>query len=440
MWLHSKKISKWLEESRTPVFVLWCMVAAFITYFSMYAFRKPFTVAKYDDLVFWGVGYKVILLFSQIGGYAISKFIGIKVISEMTPSRRAISILVLVGIAHLALLPYAVSPYWLKPVFLFCNGLPLGMVFGCVFAFLEGRRVTEVLAAGLCASFIMASGSVKSVGSALMTYYEVSQFWMPFLTGALFWPTLLLGVWMLEQIPKPTEEDMKSRFKRSPINAEERQSFFSKYRTGLIVLVLIVVMMTLFRSVRDDYAAEIWGGFGLKKPEVFAQSETIVAVVVLALSALVVLIRGNYRAFQIGMGIVAASFAGASFLTAMNWNRTSWAESSAFWFMVFLGISLYTPYVLFHTTIFERMLATVRQKANIGYLLYLGDCAGYMSTVILMIVVNVIFQKELNFVALLLWLAMIISPLSIIGSIWAVIYFGRKSSEQELQPLAQTER
>ena len=416
------------------------MLAAFTTYFSMYAFRKPFTVAQYEDLVFWGVGYKVILLFSQIGGYAISKFIGIKVISEMTPARRAASILILVGLAHLALLPYALSPYWLKPVFLFCNGLPLGMVFGCVFAFLEGRRVTEVLAAGLCASFIMASGSVKSVGSALMTYYEVSPFWMPFLTGALFWPSLLLGVWMLEQIPRPNEKDLRSRFQRSPINADERKSFFGSFRNGIVVLVLVVVMLTLFRSVRDDYAAEIWSGFGVEKPEIFAQSETLVAVVVLALSATVVLIRGNFRAFQVGMWIVAGSFAGATVLTALNWSQTSWTEFSAFWFMVALGISLYTPYVLFHTTIFERMLATVRQKANIGYLIYLGDFAGYMSTVILMIVVNVIFQKELNFVALLMWLAIIISPISIVGSLWVVNYFGVRSSERDNQTQVESDR
>jgi hypothetical protein len=76
------------------------MLAAFMTYFSTYAFRKPITVAHYEGLVFWEVGYKIILLFSQIGGYAISKFIGINAISEMTPTRRAISIVLLVGLAH----------------------------------------------------------------------------------------------------------------------------------------------------------------------------------------------------------------------------------------------------------------------------------------------------------------------------------------------------
>ena len=89
------------------------------------------------------------------------------------PHRRAAMILALIAVAHLVLLPYAIALYWLKPVFLFCNGLPLGMVFGCVFAFLEGRRVTEAMAASLCASFIMESGVVKAVGPILMQDYGV---------------------------------------------------------------------------------------------------------------------------------------------------------------------------------------------------------------------------------------------------------------------------
>ena len=38
------------------------------------------------------------------------------------------------------------------------------MVFGLVLGFLEGRRMNECMAAGLCASFILADGFTKSVG------------------------------------------------------------------------------------------------------------------------------------------------------------------------------------------------------------------------------------------------------------------------------------
>ena len=429
-------VSSWLKRSNSFVFVAWCAVAAFITYFSMYAFRKPFTVAQYEGIFLAGVGFKVILLFSQILGYAISKFVGIKVVSEMTPARRAWAIILLVGIAHLALLPYAIVPTWAKPVCLFLNGLPLGMIFGCVFAFLEGRRVTEALAAGLCASFILASGGVKTVGAMLMEYYGVSQFWMPFLTGAIFWPTLLLGVWMLEQIPVPDERDVQHRAPRTPINRKERLSFYKKYDLGFSWLIFIVVMLTLFRSVRDDYAAEIWTGFGVDKPEIFAQSETIVAAVIVLISAVVVLIRRNYAAFLSGMALIAGGFVLAMITTLSYWNKTDWTQESAFQFMVLIGICLYVPYVLFHTTVFERLLALLRDKSNVGYLMYLGDFAGYISTVILMGIVSVVAKENIDFVGLLMWLAIIICPMSIVGSVFVVFYFREKQNHDDEVPLS----
>ncbi|WP_417386220.1 DUF5690 family protein [Gimesia sp.] len=439
MRFQSAYISTRLEQSNRGVLTAWSVVAAFTTYFCMYAFRKPFTVAQYEDLVFWGIGYKVILLFAQVSGYALSKLIGIKVISEMTPHRRAAMILTLIAIAHLALLPYAIAPYWLKPVFLFCNGLPLGMVFGCVFAFLEGRRVTEAMAAGLCASFIMASGTVKSAGAILMQSYGVSEFWMPFLTGALFWLPLLAGVWMLEQIPPPSELDETARSKRSPFNGTERRQFYSRNALGLSVLILLMVLLTIFRSVRDDYAAEIWSGFGVEKPQIFAQSEFVVAIVVIALSAVVVFIGANYRAFLTGMIMVGLGFGCALATTLSYWGTIAWTEAAAFQFMVLIGISLYVPYVLFHTTIYERVIAMIRDKSNVGYLLYLGDFAGYISTVILMVIVNLIFQKNLDFVALLFWLALIISPLSIAGTLVVIWYFRQKQTVSETGPLLEQE-
>lgn len=431
MLFHSRFVSARLAQATPAVLTAWCVMAAFTTYFSMYAFRKPFTVAQYENLMFWGVGYKIVLLFSQVGGYAISKFIGIKVISEMKPDRRAMTILTLVAVAHLALLPYAVAPNWLKPVFLFCNGLPLGMVFGCVFAYLEGRRITEAVTAGLCASFIMASGTVKTVGAMLMTYQGVSQFWMPFATGLLFWVPLLVGVWMLQQIPPPNPLDVIARSPRSPFYGSERRQFFGRYWFGFLVLILLMVLLTIFRSVRDDYAAEIWTGFGVEKPEIFAQSETLVAIVVVALSAVVVFVRANYRAFVVAMSLVAAGFLCALGTTCYYWETTSWTEHTAFQFMVLIGISLYVPYVLFHTTIYERVTAMLRDKSNAGYLLYLGDFAGYMSTVMLMVVFNVVFERQLNFVGLLFWLAMIISLLAIVGSLVAVLYFRRRQPAHE---------
>ena len=145
-WLRDR-----LANANPTVFSAYCIIAAFGTYFCMYAFRKPFTAATYDDQVWLGIGFKTILVASQVTGYTLSKFLGIKVVSEMPAKYRAISILGLIAVAEVALFLFAVTPVPWNFVWLFVNGLPLGMVFGLVLGFLEGRRVTESLSAGLCA-------------------------------------------------------------------------------------------------------------------------------------------------------------------------------------------------------------------------------------------------------------------------------------------------
>ena len=107
----------------------------------MYVFRVPFKVSKFDDPV-WPAGYKIVLVNSQLLGYIISKFLGIKIIAELTRQWRIIGIILLIAIAEAALLAFALVPTPFKFVCLFVNGLPLGMVFGMVLAFLEGRQVT----------------------------------------------------------------------------------------------------------------------------------------------------------------------------------------------------------------------------------------------------------------------------------------------------------
>ncbi len=66
-------------------------------------------------------------------------------------------------------------------VFMFGNGLPLGVIEGLVFGFLgRGRRVTELMGAILVTSFIFASGLAKTVGKWLMLSAGISEWWIPY--------------------------------------------------------------------------------------------------------------------------------------------------------------------------------------------------------------------------------------------------------------------
>ena len=108
--IHRGPITAWLSRTNPTAFSIYCVIAAFGTYFCMYAFRKPFTAATYENEIWLGVSFKTILVASQVGGYTLSKFIGIKVVSEMPARYRAVSILGLIGVAEVALLLFAVTP------------------------------------------------------------------------------------------------------------------------------------------------------------------------------------------------------------------------------------------------------------------------------------------------------------------------------------------
>ena len=109
--LHRKSsLTDKLAKAGPRSFSAYCIVAAFATYFSMYAFRKPFTAGTFEGTMLLGIGYKTVLVGAQVIGYTISKFLGIKFVSEMLAHRRAAAILVLIGIAEMALLLFALTP------------------------------------------------------------------------------------------------------------------------------------------------------------------------------------------------------------------------------------------------------------------------------------------------------------------------------------------
>ncbi|MEO6037528.1 MAG: DUF5690 family protein, partial [Saprospiraceae bacterium] len=277
---------------------LWAGLAAFATYFCMYAFRKPFTTATFEGLVLWGIQYKIVLIVAQVLGYTVSKFVGIKFISELQPGRRIVSLLFLLGFAEASLVGFALTPLPYNFVFLLLNGLPLGMVFGIVFSFLEGRRLTELLSVGLSVSIIFASGVVKSVGKTLLDDWHITVWWMPAIAGALFVPGLLISVWMLSRIPPPTADDVAARTVRLPMTGADRKALFLRYAPGLSLLVIVYIVLTAFRDLRDNFAVEIWTALGYGgQPGMLTTSELVISLLILVIIAACSFLRNNALAF-----------------------------------------------------------------------------------------------------------------------------------------------
>ena len=415
------RLQRGLARANPVVFSAVAGLAGFCAYFSMYAFRKPFTAATFTAVPGWtfALDYKIALVLAQAAGYALSKMIGVKVISELDPARRDGAILGLIGLSWLALVGFALIPAPWNVAMLFLNGLPLGMIWGLVFGYMEGRRTSEVLSAILCSSFILSSGVVKSVGAWLMVAVHVDRFWMPAATGMIFLPMLLASVWLLGQLPGPDAGDVAQRVRRAPMTRAERSAFLRAYAPGLALLIFAYVLLTAFRDFRDNFAAEIWTALGYGgEAGIFTASELPVAAIALIATAAVIVVRDNRRALMVIHGLIGAGFAvlglatlafQAHLIAPLPW-------------MILAGAGLYMAYTPFNAVLFDRMIAFSGRVATAGFLIYVADASGYLGSFVLLLWRN-FGAVNLNWLQFAILSAYATSAVGVACTLIAAIYF-----------------
>ncbi|CAN5505973.1 DUF5690 family protein [soil metagenome] len=420
-----------LEKAPVWALSVYAALTSFGVYFCMYAFRKPFTAAGFEGIEYWNINYKVWLVTAQVIGYMLSKFYGIRFISSMTGEKRGVTIIKLIITAWCALLLFAIIPAPYNIIFILLNGFPLGMVWGLVFSFIEGRKTTEFMGAVLCSSFIFSSGVVKTVGKSILLYWHTSEMSMPFIAGALFFLPMILFTWLLNHVPPPTEEDIALRGKRPPMSKEERKAFLAMFMPGIVIIVITYVLITILRDFRDNFANELYKELGFENnATIFTTTEIPVAVTVLLCMSLLILVKNNFKAFMINHYIVMGGYALALISTLLFMGQYI---DPIVW-MTMIGIGLYLSYVPFNALYFERMIATYKVKSNIGFLMYIADAFGYLGSV------AILFAKEfigvqLSWTNFFTDAVLIISVIGIAGTAVAAVYFKRKFlSVQSIAP------
>ncbi len=380
--LHSESFARRMATASPAVFVAVAGLFSFVAYCCIYAFRKPFSAGTYADLALWGIQFKIVLVTAQVAGYALSKFIGIRIISSMTPERRSAYLIGLVGIAMVSLLGFAVTPFPWNAAWMFVNGMPLGMAWGLIFSYLEGRRVTEALAAMLCANFIISSGFVKTTGKWLLNAHGVSEMWMPFTVAVIFLPALLVCIWVLAHLPPPSEADKAQRTPRISMTAQDRKALFLRYAPGLVLLIACYLVLTIVRDVRDNFAVEIWDELGFKgQASILTTAEIPVAIFSLLSVGAMMFVKDNFKALWLNHGLAVF---GALLLFGSTFLFQRGLISPVIW-MVSSGFGLFLPYILFNGVLFDRLMASFRERGNAGFLMYLADSIGYLGSVAVLI-------------------------------------------------------
>lgn len=411
-----------LRESNYTLLSVYTALAAFSTYSCMYAFRKPFAVATFQGYTFCGIDYKIWLIIVQLIGYTTSKYYGIKFISEMKGHKRALYILIFIAIAWVSLLLFALTPRPFNIFFLFTDGFPLGMIWGLVFSYLEGKRSTDFMGAVLCTSFIFSSGFVKSVGDFTMLYWHISEFWMPFVTGSIFIIPLVISVFLLEQIPPPDAKDEQMRTIRAPMNKVERKKFIRTFWLGLIFLIAIYVLLTVIRDLRDNFAADIYLELGITdNADIFTTTEIPISIVILLSMSLLVLVKNNFKAFIISHFFVIG---GLLICGISTWIFFFSHKDPILW-MILTGLGLYFGYVPFNYLLFDRLIATFKHVSNIGFIIYVADSSAYSGSIIVLLLKH-FAGLHLTWKHFYMDVLFFVSVIGIALAICSIFYFRRK--------------
>lgn len=385
----------------------------------MYMYRKPFTAGTYESMELWGVDYKIVLLVAQGLGYALSKFAGIRIISELDYTRRIRLFSLLIAFAWLALVGFAFLPPAWGSLMLFINGIPLGLIWGIVFTFCEGRHFTEILTVFISANFILTSGIAKSLGR-LLILNGVSEQMMPMVIGASMFPILAISLWMLSLIPAPSKDEKQYKTERKPMSKMDKKKFLAKYGITTVLFVFFYLMLTIIRDIRDNFNVEIWDGLGFSEnPGIYTTTELPVTILVLIALAFLYRIKDNFRALKINLNICIS---GISLLLLSTLFYKIQIISPVLW-MMSTGVGLFLPYILLNGIVFDRFIASYSITANVGFVMYISDAFGYLGSIVIMLMKNLISLNLnwLNFFQMLCLIAGSASMLAVLFLKWRIV-------------------
>lgn len=436
-------ITRQLEQAPPAVLNSYAAVVAFAAYFFVYAFRKPFTAATFPGLQFAGTGIELKTAFatSQVIGYTLAKYLGIKICSELSRSRRAWMIGGLILAAEAATVLFAVLPLQWKVAAMILNGFPLGIVWGLMVRYLEGRRTSDILLAGLACSFIVASGAFKDIGRAIMSGSSIpifgielsnplgplDQFSMPAATGMMFFMPFAISLWLLDQLPEPTSLDALERTEREPMDGVQRRMFLSRYVLGILPLVVAYACLTAFRDYRDFYLVDVLEQLGYSRSfdqTILTRMEFGVAAGVLVTMGFLYLIKNNERALMAILGVIAIGF----FLMGVATVLVMTDHISGYTWAALIGLGGYMAYVPYNSVLFDRLMASTGFVGTAVFAIYVADSAGYTSSISVQIGKDLL-APHVSRLQFLEFLSAFVSLVGLAGILSAAIYFRQQRAK-----------
>ena len=392
------------QKVSNALFIVWAGGAALVSYALVYALRKPFTAATFEGLEFLGMDYKTATSIVQIAGYVLSKLLGIKLVSELQRRHRLPFLIGSVAMAELSLLAFGLLPVPWNIVALFFNGLSLGCMWGVIFSYLEGRRLSGVLASVMGMSIACSSALAKSAGLYLIRDLGVDPFWMPAIIGGVAFVLLVVLAFALNALPDPSAEDRAACAERVPMDGRQRRQIFLRFAPLLTMLFAANLFVTVIRDIKEDFLVNIVDTSQLSA-WAFSGVDAVVTAIILLLFLAVSLIRSHLNVLCTLLVLVLVSMFA---LVYVAWNYDWLALSPLAWLFV-QSLGVYTAFLSFQTLFFERFVACYHIRGNVGFFIVTIDFIGYVGTVGVL-VFKELFAGEFDWLAfynsMVVWLGL----------------------------------
>jgi len=286
--------------------------------------------------------------------------------------------------------------------------------------YLEGRKTSEMLLAGLSCSFILASGVVKDIGRWLMSAHGIDQFWMPFVTGCLFLMPFLLSAYLLNRLPEPSCDDRLARMERSTMDGSQRWAFIRQFLPGMVMLMIAYFFLTAYRDFRDNFGVEIFDqlGYGINEDAIFTRSELWVAFGVVGALAMLNLIKNNLWGLIGAFGVMTSGVMLMGIGTLLFDN----GMIDGLMWMILCGLGSYLAYVPYGSVLFERLIASTRAMGTAVFVIYVADSIGYVGAIGVMGVKDQ-FAADVSRLEFFRYLTYGMSVLGVVVLVSSLIYF-----------------
>ncbi len=371
------RLGRWLYRAGPTVQLAFGGLTSFSICLGAFALREPFLATPLAGTIsVFGAGpvdLRAACITAQALGLALSQPIGAVAVVELDPARRVPALAGVLGVAELALVMLALVPPPLAPVCLFVDGLALGLVWGLVFSFLEGRRVSDGLGAVAAAGYLLAGGAMRSFGHAVDSL-GVPALWAPAAAGAAAALPLAGALWLLAQFPPPNRQDEAERLFRAPMTSAMRSQFLRASALGLGLLVAAHALLSGYRELRTRMTLELWGVLAPPDaPSVLTAAELPAAVATVVAIGGLMIFRDHRRALAAVHGLILLGLAAIGGSTVLYLGGavgpTSW--------MVTIGAGLFLVHVPFMTVLFDRLVAAVGLVGTAVFMVFVAGTFGH---------------------------------------------------------------